>query len=171
MNTPTLSPCGDEPRETARSSGTLAPAARADEARTARSADVRLVESFLGDHGATTVTIEMAPWPHSDHRQLLSENGYVVTGREDVVAASSRQPHPTTSWQPQAMPADDWCGLTRAVLEAAPESEIGRLLGAGERLRAQLPALRIPRPVHEGNLRQVPAVTEARARRARQATV
>lgn len=92
-------------------------------------ADIGRLESFFGGHGATRVTIEMAPWPDADYRQLLFAHGYVVAGREDVVVATCRAWHPT-SWRPQAMPAADWCDLTRTVLDAAPASETGRLLGA-----------------------------------------
>jgi hypothetical protein len=98
--------------------------------------ELDVIESFFGEHGETTSTIELAPWPDGDATRLLAERGYEVAGREDVVAATAPRPAPAgdPTVRVDAVPLAAWPDLMRASYELDPGSPTWPLVAASTRL-------------------------------------
>jgi hypothetical protein len=100
--------------------------------------DLDAIEAFFRDHGETTATVELAPWPDGEAARLLAARGYRVAGHEDVVVMSATAPAGAPSPSPappvQVVPIDAWPDLMRASYELEHGSPAWTLVAASAHL-------------------------------------
>jgi hypothetical protein len=99
--------------------------------------DLGTIEAFFGDHGAATVTIELAPWITDDTARALARSGYRVTDQEDVVVSGSLRAEPGLAVEDVALEA--WPAVMRRCFELVEGSVLVDLFAAS----ADLPGCRL----------------------------
>lgn len=99
--------------------------------------DIGAIEAFFRDHGATTVTIEMAPWITDATARTLTEAGYRVAGHEDVVVSGSHGAEPELAVEDVAIEA--WPTVMRRCFDLVEGSVLVDLFAAS----ADLPGCRL----------------------------
>lgn len=90
--------------------------------------DLSSIEAFFRDHGATTVTIEMAPWLTDETARTLTDSGYHVADHEDVVVSGSLRAAPGLPVEDVAI--DAWPVVMRRCYDLVEGSVTADLVAA-----------------------------------------
>ncbi len=99
--------------------------------------DLDDIEAFFRDHGETTATIELAPWPDPAAARLLAERGYRIAGQEDVVATTAPAAAPFTPAdrpRTETVPIEAWPDLVCAAYDLEDGSPVRALTAASAHL-------------------------------------
>jgi hypothetical protein len=96
--------------------------------------DLDEIETFFRDHGATAVSIELAPWPGGAADQVLRERRYDPADREDVVAAIAATERSGGTSPAETMPRRAWVAVMRRTSEMPDASPMDALVTAAAHL-------------------------------------